>query len=351
MNKSSPPQECRSLFLIWGTPDQGPRSQVLANKLGMQAWYISTGLPRGPLYIPIKYPLQAVRTFRVLFSHQPGVIFVQNPPVLAVFCAYLYCLRKHAGFIIDAHSEALLAKGWTAPPAWFKKFLARKAIATIVTNEHLAQTIKDFGGQTIILRDIPTTFPVHQGYPVSSHFNIAVINTFAADEPLKNILEAAGSVTGVEFYVTGRVKQSDARILSLVQSAPSNVHFTDFLPVDDYYSLLNSVNSVMCLTSRDHTMQRGACEALSLGKPIITSDWTLLRQYFNQGTVHVDNTVEGIRLGILSMQENYPDYAKGIVDLQNDQQTEWEQKKRALERMIQSFSMSRQASPKRVKAG
>ncbi|MDX1521187.1 MAG: glycosyltransferase, partial [Anaerolineae bacterium] len=128
---------------------------------------------------------------------------------------------------------------------------------------------------------------------------------------------------GVHFYITGKLKPGNADIVS---QAPANAHFTDFLSNDDYYRLLNTANAVMCLTTRNHTMQRGACEALSLGKPIITSDWPLLRAYFNKGTMHVDNSAEGIRQGIIDLLDNIEAYEHGIKDLQVDQQKEWQKK-------------------------
>ena len=137
----------------------------------------------------------------------------------------------------------------------------------------------------------------------------------------------------MQFYVTGRI-HSTASVL--VATAPANVYFTGFLAEATYYALLNSVEAVMCLTSRDHTMQRGACEALSLGKPIITSNWAVLRHYFNKGTVHVDNTCEGIRQGVVQMKEDHNSFSIGIKELQLDQQREWEQKVRTLIAHIQS---------------
>ncbi|MEM2125306.1 MAG: hypothetical protein QXQ53_02785, partial [Candidatus Methanosuratincola sp.] len=70
----------------------------------------------------------------------------------------------------------------------------------------------------------------------------------------------------------------------------------------------------------------GACEALSLGKPIITSDWPLLREYFHQGTVHVQNNSEDINYGVRRLKENYLHYLSGIKELQKEQRREWEEK-------------------------
>jgi glycosyltransferase involved in cell wall biosynthesis len=89
------------------------------------------------------------------------------------------------------------------------------------------------------------------------------------------------------------------------------VKFTGFLPDEEYLGLLRGVQAIMVLTTNNHTMQRGACEAVSLGKPIITSDWPVLRSYFNKGTIHVDNSYHGIKEGILEMREKREFLEKG----------------------------------------
>jgi glycosyltransferase involved in cell wall biosynthesis len=199
-------------------------------------------------------------------------------------------------------------------------FLARKAVTTIVTNEHFQQMIHGWGGHAFVLRDIPTTFSSASPRPTNGAFTVVVVNSYAADEPLEEVLDAAADIDGVQFYVTGKKSRGARR---LPATLPDNVHLTGFLPEDDYYALLDGSQAVMCLTTRDHTMQRGACEALSLGKPIITSDWPILQNYFRKGTVHVDNTAGGIRQGIVQMQMNYKDYQAGIKELQREQQEEW----------------------------
>jgi hypothetical protein len=83
-------------------------------------------------------------------------------------------------------------------------------------------------------------------------------------------------------------------------------------------------------------MQRGACEALSLGKPIITSKWPLLESYFNKGTVHVDNSVQGIRMGVEAMRGEYGRYQSEIKQLQKEQQQEWQSKITLLTSLIQN---------------
>ena len=104
---------------------------------------------------------------------------------------------------------------------------------------------------------------------------------------------------------------------------PANVRFTGFLPTDAYYALMASSHAVMCLTTRNHTMQRGACEALWMGRPIITSAWPVLQNYFSGGTVHVQNTADAIRHGVEEMVRSYPRHAAEIKALRTKHRLEW----------------------------
>ncbi len=321
-----------TLFMVWGPPSHGPRSQVFARELGInELHFLYSTTKRGFRVAPYKYSYQAVKTLQLLFQKRPRVVFIQSPPSFAVLFVYLYCALTNGRYVIDAHSDALLSPYWTRPK-WLHRFLARKAVSTIVTNEYFQEMLTQQGAHAFILRDIPTTFPKGGSFPLNGDFNVVVVNTFAADEPLPEILSAATDLEGVQFYVTGKKSRAGE---NFPKSYPDNVHFTDFLPNEAYYALLTGSQAVMCLTTRNHTMQRGACEALSLGKPIITSKWPLLETYFNKGTVHVDNSVSGIQQGVSMMREGYGRYQTEIKQLQKEQQEEWQMKIALLTKLIQ----------------
>ncbi|OGO36657.1 MAG: hypothetical protein A2Z03_06745 [Chloroflexi bacterium RBG_16_56_8] len=323
-------------FIVWGPPSHGPRSQVLARELGIESLhFVRAGARRGVLSAPFRYMYQAFETLRRLWRERPQVVFVQSPPSLAVLSVYVYCRMTGASYLIDAHSAALLQRVWMWP-RWLHRILIASAITTIVTNEHFAAQIQADGGHAFVLRDVPSRFGKQSTYPLHGKFNIAIVNTFADDEPLEEMLAAAKELTDVEFYITGKKQHARAEVLAL---APANVHFTDFLPDDAYYALLDGVDGVMCLTTRQHTMQRGACEALSLGKPIITSDSHLLRSYFERGAVHVSNQRESIREGILRLRTGLDRYQAEILDLREERRREWQQKKQALAGLIAAKRM------------
>ena len=200
-----------------------------------------------------------------------------------------------------------------------------------MTNEHLKAVVDSWGARSFILADIPTTFPRGRPFPLNGKFNIAVVNSFSPDEPLEAVLEAAAALPEFQFYVTGDLIRAKA---SLLQNKPDNLEFTGFLSDEEYFGLLRAVQAVMVLTTDDHTMQRGACEAVSLGKPIITSDWPVLREYFDKGTIHVDNSAQGIRKAVIRMQKEREKLEDGVLILQQERCREWQHKYAALMELI-----------------
>jgi glycosyltransferase involved in cell wall biosynthesis len=326
-----------ALFLVWGTPSQGPRSRVFAKELGIEARFVQTRMRRGALTAPFRYAVQAVKTLSFLSRRRPRVIFVQSPPSLSVLTVALYCALTGAPFVVDAHSAAMQSPFWTRP-RWLYALLARRAAATIVTNERFAYIIQRFKGRALIVRDIPTTFPGEREDSRHHGFRVLVVNTFAPDEPLDEVMAAARELPEATFYVTGNTSGGGRRI---PEDRPANVRFTGFLPEEDYYGLMASSDAVMCLTTRDDTMQRGACEALSMGRPILTSNWPLLRDYFRAGTVHVDNSPAGIRDGVRAMIDEHARYEREIAWLQEEQRQEWERAVRSLLQIVKA-SLDRQ---------
>jgi glycosyltransferase involved in cell wall biosynthesis len=325
----STPRSSR-LVLVWGPPSHGPRSRVLARELGMDIRFVHVTDRRGLLVAPYKYVRQALATVRCLVRERPRTVLVQSPPSLAVLVVYLASLVTGGSFVVDAHSDAMDNPYWTRP-RWLHRHLARRAAATVVTNQHFADRIRAWGARALVIRDVPTTFEVGASWPSDGRFQVALVNSFGPDEPLQDVLAAAASLPDVRFYVTGSLRRAPE---GLVEDAPKNVTFTDYLPDDRYYALLSSSDAVMCLTTRDHTMQRGACEALSLGTPIITSRSALLREYFHNGTVHVDNDADSIAAGVLEVRARPEFYREGIAALRVDQLEEWQVGSAALRALL-----------------
>jgi glycosyltransferase involved in cell wall biosynthesis len=327
--------EGEALFLVWGPPSHGPRSKVLGRELGIDVHFVQATMRRGLLVAPYKYVRQAVATVALLRKHRPRVVFVQSPPSLAVLVTAGYCAVTGAGYVVDAHSDAMLSSWWTRP-RWMYRILARRALTTVVTNEHFAARLRADGARALVLPDVPTTFTSGVAPELGDGFHVLVVNTFASDEPLAEAMEAARRLPDVRFHVTGRSERHP----EVTTGAPPNLRFTGFLPDEEYYALMERVDAVMCLTTRDHTMQRGACEALSMGRPIVTSGWPLLRSYFSAGTVHVDATPDAIAAGVEQMREHHRRYELEILGLRETRHQQWQTARRALSELLDAVPIT-----------
>ena len=146
-----------------------------------------------------------------------------------------------------------------------------------------------------MIGDVPVTFPQAQPAELGRGFHVVVINTFSQDEPLAEIIEAAKLVPDACFHVTGSPRHSRNRWRGTL---PTNVRFTGWLSDEAYAALLRASNVIVCLTTHDHTMQRGGYEAMAIEKPLVTSDWPLLRETFSLGTLHVDNSPAAIAAAV-----------------------------------------------------
>lgn len=327
----------RALFLVWSTPDWGSsRSREFSKELGIrELHFIYRDTSRKNIWktitAPYRYLYQGWKTLQILYKKRPGIVFVQSPPSFAALFVYLYCASTGSKYLIDAHSDALMRPVWNKPE-WLVAYLGRHAVATIVTDEYFCSQIESRGGRVLVLKDPVTSYET-KSYPVNGSFNIAVVNKFAGDEPIETVIQAAAEIPEAKFYITGKKVKADPLLIS---GAPKNVIFTDFLPNREYYGLLENSHAVMCLTTRDHTLQCGACEALSLNTPVITSRWPILVDYFSSGTVHVDNTREGIIAGVQEMIANYNRFQGEIRELRTQKRRAWEQKIEELVSLIQA---------------
>ena len=318
----------KGTFISWTRHDR--RSELLAYQFGLSLHFIYHG-PKG--WRPrqaVRYITQAKETWRVLCSERPKVIFVQNPPIFAVPVVLLYSLRHTAQYIIDSHTAAFLSFPWSWL-VWLHRILSKKALTTIVHNKDQEKIVQRWGCRYHVSGFTPGDYSYDEDFPLSGQFNVAVITIFSRDEPLETVFEAANQVPGVDFYITGDYRKIPEGRLS---KKPDNCHLTGYLSYGQYVSLLRKADAVMDLTTRDHTILMGGFEAVSLGTPLITSNWPILKDYFSLGTVHVSNTAEGICGGVRQVQSNRDSLRLGIQQLRDRLQREWEQEFEELQSLI-----------------
>jgi glycosyltransferase involved in cell wall biosynthesis len=280
----------------------------------------------------LKYAGQALRTWRILAAERPSAVFVMTPPVFAPLVAWLYCATHGCALVMDAHTAAFLHPRWRYFQ-WLQFWLCRRATTTIVHNDHLRKVVERHGGRATVIADIPVRFQATEPYPLAPQFNVAVVCSFNPDEPTASIFAAARRLPDVQFHVTGNAK---ALAPELKQNLPPNVRLTGFLSEGAYASLISHADAVMTLTTRDHTMLRGAWEAIYQSTPVIVSDWSVLRDSFDTGAIHVDNTPDDIVRAVEEMRAHSAEYREGARALRVRKEQRWVRVRAELQALVNS---------------
>jgi glycosyltransferase involved in cell wall biosynthesis len=311
----------KQVFVSWEKYNR--RSALFADNIGAEMHHIAVGQRGNVLQAPFRYLVQGLRTWKMLRRDKPDVIFCQNPPIFLVLVAYLYARRYGAQYVIDSHSSTFLAPKWRwALP--LHRPLSRAAVTTIVTNQHLKELVSKWGCHAMTVGFIPGEFPDTDLFPFDHPNNVVVVSSFEWDEPLDVVFQAAAELPNVHFYVTGNNERAAPELLAL---KPDNCTLTGYLPDADYVALLRSADLVVDLVSQDHTLLLGAFEAVSLGTPLMVSDWPVLREYFDIGTVHVPNTVAGVRDGVKRALKQHSTLQEQVLVLRDRLEADWETKR------------------------
>ncbi len=299
----------RTSFVTWYPYCR--RSDTIAANLHGTSHLIHYLSFKKPLHAPAKYVLQAVATMRALRRDRPELAIVAVPPIFAALPVLAYARRHRCRFVVDAHTGIFEHARWR----WLLPVTRRvfqQADAVVVTGPHLAETVRSWGATPVIIGDVPVTFGPGRAPEPIDRPRVVVVNTFSVDEPVDELLKAAALLDDMSLYVTGDTRHARQAWL---QQRPSNVTFTGFVSEEEYAGLLRAADAIVVLTTHDHTMQRGGYEAMALWKPLVTSDWGLLRETFSRGTIHVRNDAHAIADGIRRAVREAPVLGREMTDL------------------------------------
>jgi glycosyltransferase involved in cell wall biosynthesis len=215
---------------------------------------------------------------------RPEILFVSNPSLVLTVLAVV--TRRLFGFylVVDAHNEGVrpFARS-NAFVRWITRRLLRSADATIVTNHALAQDVEAAGGRPLVLPDSLPAPPALSATPDTSGDapHVAVIATFALDEPISAIVAAAAMLPEVRFAISGDA----AKFAALELDLPPNVRLTGFMPEQAYWELLARSQVICDLTLKPDCLVCGAYEGLALAKPMVLSDNPPTRDIFGDAAV------------------------------------------------------------------
>jgi hypothetical protein len=301
-----------NLWISWETHT---RSRSISNALKIELVELLSNKHR-----IFKYIILTIRTIKVLFQKKPQVLIVQNPSiVLGYLSVFLRPLLRYK-LIMDCHNAAIYPLEdeylWMTSIA---QFLIRKADFVIVTNDELSKKVIELKGSPIILND---PIPVFEFDEASQFQNlqpkVTLIATWAEDEPILEFLHAVKKVDNVDFYVTGKLKDP------YIKEKYSTIHFPGFVSRTNYIKLIATSDLIVDLTTRENCLVCGAYEAVGVGVPMLLSNTISLRSTFDLGAEFCENTVDGIKDGIVSALSNINDLKVDIKEMKLAHMKRWE---------------------------
>jgi glycosyltransferase involved in cell wall biosynthesis len=245
-------------------------------------------------------------TFFIILRKRPNRVLWTNPPFVAGLPILAAARLTGASVWCDAHSGAFNDERWTRF-ARANRFVLHRCAGTVLASARLGRELESTDRlRTLIVASPPLQLRARA--PEPRPLIVATLG-WAWDEPVDELLAAAASVPDIEIVLTGHAPAAVQR------SAPANCVFSGWLPGDDYRALLARSTAVICLTTRDSTMQNGACEAAEHGIPMILSGTRTLREYFDTGGVvfvedHAPQTLAQAMRAIVEGRAEYEQEAR-----------------------------------------
>jgi glycosyltransferase involved in cell wall biosynthesis len=284
------PPAARACWITW---ERHRRSRSLTQELKIPL--VELAKPGGRA---LRYARDSWATVVTLLGRRHRTVFVQVPSLVLGHLVLALALVLRFRVIVDAHNAVIEgAESAGFPLRMLYRSVVRRADLIIVTNSSLAERVRRLGGRPGVLPDpvpeLGSVPPRAAGESDSSE--VVVISTWAADEPLGAVLEAARQLPPPLFFtITGRPRGP----LADAARATERVRLSGFVSEQDYLALLARARVVVDLTTREDCLVCGAYEALALGRPLVVSDSRALRELLRDGAIFAENEPAAVALAV-----------------------------------------------------
>jgi glycosyltransferase involved in cell wall biosynthesis len=282
-------------FIAW--VPEGSRPGSISQALGGE-WrtFYDLRIHRKPL-VPLRYLLSAVRTLAYLVRRRPRAVIVQTPPVPAAALVLLWARVTRTRVVLDTHPASFGLDGRTSHRVMVPLLarLAPRAAGCIVTTPELGEEISRWRGRPLVVHEAPMVWSGEvRPTEYSGRRRALFICTFAPDEPLMEVLEAARRLPDVTLQITGNLSRLPVQAR---RAASDNVEWLGYLVGEEYVSALADADVVLALTRRRESVQRSAHEAVDALRPLVLSEWPHMKELFPYAVL-VENDPDGLAAGI-----------------------------------------------------
>jgi hypothetical protein len=237
------------------------------------------------------------RTLRLLRQRRPPRVWLQLPQMPLLWAAWLYraVFDHRVQLIADCHN-AVFKPPWSRWPLGVS-MLARCDLVLVHNDDVLAQALAlGVPAQRLrVLEDVPPLRDTDPRGPVPAAFAgrphpwVLFAGSYGRDEPVAEVLRAAGLLETGVLALTGRLTNAAKNGHDIADPPPQAV-LTDYVPVADFDALLSHCDVVLAFTKFDGIQLSVCNEALGFAKPMVMSDTPLLRGLFGHAAVAVDSS-------------------------------------------------------------
>lgn len=311
---------------LWITWETHRRNRSICENLNIELFEIDIAAPRIKRYIYSIY-----KTIKKIRKSKPDTVFAQNPSmILAALCVLIKPIYSYK-LVIDAHNAGIRPReGKNFLLNAIATWINRKADKVIVTNNILARYAFDTGITPYILPDpIPNIFDTKKSIMSKGKIRVLFICTWAADEPYREVLEAAKLINSdTHIYVTGNYKKTLSE--HEAENTAGNITLCGFVSHEDFDSLLYEADYIMDFTTRADCLVCGAYEGVAAETPLILSNTKVTRDLFCKGALYSNLSIEEISRTLERLEEDLPKLQQEISLFKIEYKKEWNNKSKNL---------------------
>ena len=297
----------RSLYLSWIRFQRRPLA--MQPSFGYRIHFLPIRW-RGTPGLALSYLVNFCSSLKLLWSERPDTVWVQVPQYPALWAAMLYRVLtpRRVTLVADCHNS-IVWQPWSRFPFGLRSL--RRCDLVLLHNSEVAKSARELGvpaQRMLVLEDAPLepADPAPPPADASPRPWLLFPASWAADEPIAQVIEAARRMPEATFLITG--DPTPVNPAPAADRLPPNVRLLGFLPLAQFDGYLAHADVILGLTLEEGVQLSVCNEAVGLGVPMVCSGTRILRQIFPKGTVFVDARdpdaiVAGCRQALLRRDE------------------------------------------------
>ncbi len=275
------------------------------------------------LLSPVRYPIQATKTFIKLTKTKPNIVIVQDPPIFAALTCLVYSKLSGAKIVIDHHSIWSMAEVINNPIARsivnsLEKFCVKEADLNTTYADPWEYELTRIGAEkALTIYDfVDETWTKDADLSVREEFpkDKKIIVMAGGGHPLERpdlLIEACKDIHAI-LVVTGEKRFLQKYIAKVQELKTRNVVFAGFLPDRQYRGLIATCDFVANISEQPYGIPHVVTEALASERPIVINKNSAVEKLLGEDCPFIlpDNNVNTIRRTFLSAFENQREYEK-----------------------------------------